>query len=128
MLMNRKRLNILLIVAVALLLVINTSGISAAPETNITDSATITQTYTPHAVIQIDGNAEFLALDASENWPGDGSPGNPIIITGYSFAAAEWMFRVVNTDLHFKFIDNLLDGLSQIWCGIAIGNPASSCH
>jgi len=83
------------------------------------------QTYNPHDPIHIDGNADFLAQDASENWPGDGSPENPIIISGYSFAAAEHMLRVQNADLHFEFVDNLLDGLSYEWCGVACINAAN---
>ncbi|TFG33094.1 hypothetical protein EU528_01175 [Candidatus Thorarchaeota archaeon] len=123
--MNRKRLNILLLTAVLSLLVLNISGTSMALELNPADSATITQTYTPHAIINIDGNAEFLAQDAIEDWPGDGSPESPIVISGYSFAAAEWMFRVENSDLHYEFIDNQLDGLAYVWCGIAIVNAAN---
>jgi len=83
------------------------------------------QSYTTHDPIHIDGNADFLAQDALENWPGDGSPENPIIISGYSFAAAEHMLRVQNTDLHFEFVDNLLDGLSYEWCGVACMNAAN---
>ncbi|MFW9845021.1 MAG: nitrous oxide reductase family maturation protein NosD, partial [Candidatus Thorarchaeota archaeon] len=117
--MNRKGLNLPIILAVLSLLMLNTSisvvGLDVEPA----------QTYTPHAIINIDGNTDFLAQDAAENWPGDGTPGNPIIITGYSFAAAEWMLRVMNTDLHFKFVDNQLDGILQIWCGVAIGNCAN---
>ncbi|MGY5879848.1 MAG: right-handed parallel beta-helix repeat-containing protein [Candidatus Thorarchaeota archaeon] len=120
--MNRKGLNLLVIIAVLSLLILNTSRSSAALDV---DTQEIAQTYTPHAVIHIDGNAEFLALDASEGWQGDGSLEDPIIITGYSIAAAEHMLRVENSDLHFKFIDNQLDGLSYVWCGIAIINSAN---
>ena len=120
--LNRKGLNLLVIIAVLSLLILNTSRSSVALDV---DTKEIAQTYTPHAVIHIDGNAEFLALDASEDWQGDGSLEDPIIITGYSIAAAEHMLRVENSDLHFKFIDNQLDGLSYVWCGIAIINSAN---
>ncbi len=117
--MGRNGLNILAVIVVVSLLVINASRPIEALEVEPA------QTYTPHAIIQIDGNAEFLALDASEGWEGDGSPENPIIITGYSFAANEQMLRVENSDLHFKFIDNQLDGLFYEWCGVAIINAAN---
>lgn len=120
--MNREELNVLIIISVLSLFTVNGSIFAVALNT---DTIEIAQTYTPHAVIQIHGNTEFLAQDAIENWPGDGSPESPIIISGYSFAAAEWMFRVENSDLHFKFVDNQLDGLSNLWCGIAIVNSAN---
>ena len=81
--------------------------------------------YIPHDPIHINSNAEFLSQDAVEGWPGDGSPGNPIIISGYSFTAADHMLRVNNSDLHFRFEDNQLDGLAQVWCGIAIVDSAN---
>ncbi len=84
-----------------------------------------TLAYTPHDPIHINGNAEFLAQDTVEDWPGDGSPESPIIISGYSFAAAEHMLRVNNSDLHFRFENNQLDGLAQVWCGIAIVDSAN---
>ena len=117
--MGRNRSNFLILAVVVSLLVLSTSRPTVAGEVEPA------QTYTPHAVIHIDGNAEFLAQDASEGWQGDGSPEDPIIITGYSFAAAEQMLRVENSDLHFKFIDNQLDGLSYIWCGVTIINVAN---
>lgn len=119
--LHRKNLNLLVILSVLSLLVLNVSGLQVTPETQIT----VAQTYTPHNPIHIDGNADFLAQDVSEDWPGDGSPENPIIISGYSFAAAEHMLRVENSNLHFKFVDNQLDGLSYVWCGVACINAAN---
>jgi len=100
---------------------LNSANTSSAYKTEFIE----TQTYTPHDPIHIDGNADFLAQDASENWPGDGSIENPIIISGYSFSAAEHMLRVQNADLHFKFVGNMLDGLSYEWCGVACMNAAN---
>jgi parallel beta-helix repeat protein len=73
-----------------------------------------------HDVIQIEGNSAFLSQAAIEGWSGSGTPNDPIIITGYSFRAAEHMFRLENTDLYFRFYDNILDGIAGIWCGIAM--------
>lgn len=97
-------------------------GANFAPVTRCSDT---TLAHTPHDPIHINGNAEFLIRDSIEDWPGDGTPENPIIISGYSFAAAEHMLRVNNSDLHFRFEDNQLDGLAQVWCGIAIVNSAN---
>ena len=114
-------MNFLIMLTMLSLLVLNASGQSVSSETEFT----VTQTYTPHDPIHIDGNAEFLSQDAAEEWPGDGSPENPIIISGYSFAAAEHMLRVLNSDLHFEFVGNQLDGLSYVWCGIACMSAAN---
>ncbi len=125
MTLRRKGLNLLLIITVLSLLMLNSSSLSGTPELGTIEPAAITQTYTLHDPIHIDGNADFLSQTSSEGWQGDGSPGNPIIITGYSISAAEHMLRVENSDLHFEFIDNQLDGLSWVWCGIAIINSAN---
>jgi len=125
MTMRRKGLNLLLIITVLSLLMLNSSNLSGTQEIGAMESAAITQTYTFHDPIHIDGNADFLSQASSEGWPGEGTPENPIIISGYSFAAAEHMLRVENSDLHFEFIDNQLDGFSWVWCGIAIINSAN---
>jgi len=123
--MCRKGLNLLIIITVLSLLVLNSSRLAGTSEIGTIESATTTQTYTPHDPIHIDGNADFLSQDSSEGWPGDGSPESPIIISGYSFAAAEHMLRVENSDLHFEFVGNQLDGLSYLWCGVAILDSAN---
>ncbi len=125
MTLRRKGLNLLLIITVLSLLMLNSSRLSGTPELGTIEPAAITQTYTLHDPIHIDGNADFLSQTSSEGWQGDGSPGNPIIITGYSISAAEHMLRVENSDLHFEFIDNQLDGISWVWCGIAIIDSAN---
>jgi parallel beta-helix repeat protein len=83
------------------------------------------QAYTFHSPIHINGNLDFLTQAGLEGWIGNGSIGNPIIISGYSFAAAEQMLRVENSNLHFEFSGNQLDGLSYIWCGIAVVDSAN---
>ncbi len=123
--MRRKGLNLLLLITVLSLLMLNSSSFSGTLEVGTLESATITQAYTIHDPIHIDGNADFLAQDSSEGWLGDGTLENPIIISGYSISAAEHMLRVENSDLHFEFIDNQLDGISWVWCGIAIIDSAN---
>jgi parallel beta-helix repeat protein len=123
--MPRKFANLLIVITALSLLVLNSSTQSVFQNLGNGNSSVLAQTYTPHEPIHIDGNADFLEQDAVEGWPGDGSVGNPIIISGYSFAAAEHMLRVENSDLHWEFVDNQLDGISQIWCGIAILSSAN---
>ena len=125
MYLNRKGLKIVVIIVTVSFLLINSSRAIGTQEIKLKDAGALAQTYTPHDPIHIDGNADFLAQDASEEWPGDGSPENPIIISGYSFAAAEHMLRVENSDLHFEFVGNQLDGLSYEWCGVACINAAN---
>lgn len=116
--MKRQRLGLRIIIASILIIV-------ASSQLVCVDGIELAQTYTPHDPIQINGNAQFLSMDTLEGWPGNGSPDDPIIISGYSFAAAEHMLRVENCDLHFRFVDNQLDGLSWLWCGIAILNTSN---
>lgn len=119
--MHQRKWNVVIIIALLAFVILNSAGKSAAFDGHVIES----QTYTPHNPIHIDGNADFLAQDAAEGWPGNGSSESPIIISGFSFAAAEHMLRVQNADLHFKFIDNQLDGLSYEWCGVACLNAAN---
>ena len=123
--MRRKGLNLLLIITVLSLLMLNSSIFSGTQEIGTTESAVIAQVYTLHDPIHIDGNADFLSQGSSEDWQGNGSLGNPIIISGYSISAAEHMLKVENSDLHFEFSNNQLDGLSWVWCGIAIIDSAN---
>ncbi|MHA1944995.1 MAG: right-handed parallel beta-helix repeat-containing protein [Candidatus Hodarchaeales archaeon] len=57
--------------------------------------------YETHEPITIDGNSDFLTQAASENWPGDGSEGNPIIIDSLNITG-EKCFIITNTDLFFN--------------------------
>ncbi len=43
--------------------------------------------YTTHDVIRINNNTDFSNQAAAEGWPGDGSQGNPYIISGYDIDA-----------------------------------------
>lgn len=119
--MRQRKWNVIIIISLLSFVLLNSASTSMASGRETIQA----QTYTVHDPIHIDGNADFLTQDAIENWPGDGSPESPIIISGYSFAAAEHMLRVQNADLHFEFVDNLLDGLSYEWCGVACINAAN---
>jgi parallel beta-helix repeat protein len=79
-------------------------------------SAVTADGYTPHELIYIDGNQDFLTQAESEGWPGTGTEEDPIIITRYSFASSDHLFSVLNSDIYFEFRDNILDGVAGEWC------------
>ncbi len=82
-------------------------------------------TYVDHGFIAILGNADFLQQASLENWEGSGTAGDPIIISGYRIQMARHLLRVVNTDLHFIFENNYLDGLDGSWCGLYLANATN---
>jgi len=74
--------------------------------------------YTAHDPIWIQSNQEFIDQAALESWPGDGSEGDPFIITGYSFNQETQPLRIWDTDVHWQFINNRVDGVGDdIQCG-----------
>ena len=81
---------ILLIVAM-LLVIISSSTVSdnqvATVELQVLEPQKFVQlSYEAHAPIQIDNNTHFEDLATSEGWDGDGSSGEPYIISGYSIS------------------------------------------
>jgi len=80
------------------------------------------QTYTDHEFIAILGNEDLLSQAASEGWDGTGSSEDPIIISGYRIVDSRHLFRIVNTNLHFIFQNNYLDGINGEWCGLYLAN------
>ncbi|MFW9920941.1 MAG: nitrous oxide reductase family maturation protein NosD [Candidatus Thorarchaeota archaeon] len=87
-----------------------------------TDQQILAQSYTDHDFIAILGNADLLSQAALEDWDGTGTSEDPIIITGYRIVDNRHLFRIVNTDLHFRFEYNLLDGINGDWCGLYLAN------
>lgn len=72
---------------------------------------------TPHAPILINGDDDLLHQAAHNGWSGDGSLGNPILITGYSITSSgDSAITIYSTSLHIQ-ISNciLIDG------GITLG-------
>ena len=62
--------------------------------------------YTSHATISINGNADFATQAAAESWPGDGSSSNPYIISGYDVDASSANgILIQNTNVHFIVSD-----------------------
>ncbi|MHA2424766.1 MAG: right-handed parallel beta-helix repeat-containing protein [Candidatus Thorarchaeota archaeon] len=86
------------------------------------DDFSLAQKYIDHDFIAIFGNGDFLSQAASEGWSGSGTADDPIIISGYRIQMSRHLFRAVNTDLHFIFTDNYLDGIDSAWCGLYMAN------
>ncbi len=61
-----------------------------------------------HAPIRINGDSDFMSQASAEGWPGDGSAGNPYIISGIGIDAssAGSGIYVGNTSLYFE-IENV---------------------
>lgn len=76
------------------------------------NSPSFSMTYEPHDPIFIDSNTDFNNTATAENWPGNGTPGNPYIIEGLSITRpfGYQIVEIRNTDVHFKLKNNLLVG------------------
>ncbi|TFG29924.1 right-handed parallel beta-helix repeat-containing protein [Candidatus Thorarchaeota archaeon] len=82
--------------------------------------------YTPHDPIWIQSNQEFEDQATAESWAGDGSEETPYIITGYSFNQETQPLRIWDTDVHWRFINNRVDGLGDdIQCGTWIEDASN---
>ncbi len=89
----------------------------------VTNIGLISQTYTDHAAISIDGNADFLSQAAVESWEGDGSDENPIIIEGYRISDTFTEgIKIWNVDLHWIVRNSLIEGGPPYACGFYISN------
>ena len=97
-----------LLTALVLLSSVLTLGISGQSAEDMPDLPT--RDLIPHDPIYIDGESDLLHQATFEGWPGVGSHGNPIIISGYAIDAngtAQGIF-VNNTDLHLLIRGNLI--------------------
>ena len=89
------------------------------------EKAILADSYVDHDFIAILGNEDFLQQASLENWEGAGTAEDPIIISGYRIRMARHLLRVVNTDLHFIFQGNYLDGVDGSWCGLYLANATN---
>lgn len=82
-----------------------------------------TESYVHHDQIWIQSNEEFSIQAAAESWAGDGSEGNPYVITGYLFDCESQPLRIWDTTVHWIFTENVIDGVgSAVVCGTYIDN------
>ena len=95
-----------LVLAILMLLLFGTVAVGLANASGYTGKenklTSGVRGYTPHAVIIINNNTDFSQQAASAGWPGDGSAGNPYLISGYDIDAhgADAIY-IGNTTSHF---------------------------
>jgi len=90
-------------------------------------SPTSTQSYSTHAAISINGNADFASQATANDWDAagtrDGSAALPFVIAGYNITVSDTISVIIrNTNLHFEFVNNLLDGRSGSIVGLQLQN------
>ncbi len=114
-------------VVLILLLSLVTPGLTQAEDVDTEEND-----YIIRAPIRIDGNDDFAEQAAAEGWVGDGSEGDPYIISGYIIdSRLATCVDIENTSVHFKLIDNHLYGgiigihLVDVRNGIISGNIVS---
>lgn len=85
-------------------------------------SIQLAQRHSRHSPIAINGNNDLVMQAALEGWEGSGTASDPILISDYLIEASRHLFRIVNTDLHFVFANNYLNGIDGSWCGLYLSN------
>ena len=79
--------------------------------------------YIEHDIIIVESNEELISQAEAENWPGNGTEGNPIVISGYHFFAETHALLATDIDIFFEFRDNLIEGVgSNPQCALHLGN------
>jgi hypothetical protein len=90
------------------------------------EETSLAVTYTDHAAIWIDGDADCLAQAAAESWEGDGTSENPIIIAGYRITdSGTQCIRLWNVDLFWIVRNCLLEGGPPYICGLWSSNVSN---
>ncbi len=99
---KKKPLLFVIPVVVILLLSVVVPGYVQAEE-GVDGEENETDGYTVRDPIRINGNSDFAAQAAAEDWPGDGSEGNPYVIEGYEINGTGYGYGIYvgNTTVHF---------------------------
>ena len=113
---------LLLIIALGLAFVANQNAINSIEASSHTEevkpSKLFYSSYTPHVPIWIQSDQEFADQALAESWAGNGTAEFPYIITGYYFNQETQPLRIWHTDVHWIFIDNIVDAVgTNIQCG-----------
>jgi len=83
--------------------------------------------FSPHAPIYICGNADFASKAAAEGWLGDGSEGNPYIISGYEInTTSNNGILIKNTDVHFTISGVFAVSTNHAYRGIYLNNATNA--
>ncbi|TFH04610.1 MAG: right-handed parallel beta-helix repeat-containing protein [Candidatus Thorarchaeota archaeon] len=118
---------LVLVVALGLALVANQYSIVSIQASDDTEEVKSNKSYyssyTPHDPIWIQSDQEFADQALAESWAGNGTKDFPYIITGYYFNQETQPLRIWDTDVHWIFIDNVVDAVgTNIQCGTWIDN------
>ncbi|MFW9810416.1 MAG: NosD domain-containing protein [Candidatus Thorarchaeota archaeon] len=108
--MSLKFLSALSLCILAASLVFVSSNIPVIDESFLRMENEFELAYTPHDAIWITSNQEMIDQAELESWPGNGSTEAPFVISGFSFIQDTQPLRIWNTDLHWIFTGNLVDG------------------
>ena len=75
----------------------------ALPGSTTSDRSPLGLLYIPHAVITIDGDADFAQKAIDNSWSGDGTSGNPYIIENYDIDGSAYRdgITIGNTTVYF---------------------------
>ncbi len=74
----------------------------AKAETSPTPTKVSALSYETHGQIDIDNDTDFYDTALAEGWLGDGSPGDPYIIEGYSIASAGTCIAISDVTYSFE--------------------------
>jgi parallel beta-helix repeat protein len=82
-----------------------------------------------HGLILIEGDADFIDQAINESWPGDGTEGNPYLITNYqiNITDVQYMDRyhgisIKNTTVYFEISDSIIERGYNSYSGIYLEN------
>lgn len=118
---------LLLIIAMGSALVVNQNTFDSIQASNnneeVRPNKSFYSSYSAHDPIWIQSDQEFTEQATDESWAGNGTEDFPYIITGYYFDQETQPLRIWNTDVHWKFIDNVVNAVGDdIQCGTWIDN------
>ncbi|TXT54314.1 MAG: exported protein of unknown function [Candidatus Thorarchaeota archaeon] len=89
------------------------------------DSLVVFSSYEEFHPIYVNGDKELLEAASENEWIGDGSQANPIMIEGYSITGISWLIRVENVRLYFEVAENRLNGYDSDWSSILVRNSTN---
>ena len=107
---------------VFLLLVCLLSAVFVPSETRIKtiqDTAVVSSNVrTERFPLRIYGNEDLLVQAIENGWQGSGTQENPIIIENYIIRNVSHAALITDTDLHFVFRNNIIEGIGKQWCAV----------
>jgi parallel beta-helix repeat protein len=81
--------------------------------------------YLEHERIHISNNSDFIEKAKIENWGGDGTIENPIVIEGLKITDSVELIRISNINVYFQIKFCILDGKKGEFNGISLLNASN---